>query len=408
MSTDASFCSEKGKIMKTVAEQPKTQVYEYDPLTRERNDAITLFAESLDGSMRTPTRYEFDSRELYGEDGGCVREFFKKGLVDAERIGRARPNLQFELRRRHHEYDEYRDMLRLCKGELLTPDGEVANTIVVTSDFPPELMDATEDVGGYKASRKETMLRVITRKEDGLHMYTQTLDGSNRQALEALHQSLGYEPAAGELLGQRMNVLIPDEDQTYLVDTLMGVYDRSLTEQCGGRWRAGRRISDNIPERNTYDFALQQTDLVEVYAKHRLQGTYDTKLQYKLLALLNERFDANIVPQSVTHSLGAVAVGQQEAMLFHQLSQAGNRAQTAGKTFSACGSTMGPDGALNTNEQLNADGYGNKTNESTSYKFDKKIYCRICQAPPKKGEAKKMCGPCKICKTCDIKISKKA
>jgi hypothetical protein len=37
------------------------------------------------------------------------------------------------------------------------------------------------------------------------------------------------------------------------------------------------------------------------------------------------------------------------------------------------------------------------------YKFDKKMFCVVCQEPPKKGEEMKECGPCGLCRTCDKK-----
>lgn len=52
-------------------------------------------------------------------------------------------------------------------------------------------------------------------------------------------------------------------------------------------------------------------------------------------------------------------------------------------------------------DQLSEDGTGNKSDEKTEYKFDKEMYCLRCQAPPKEGAQKKMCGPCGYCRDCD-------
>lgn len=41
------------------------------------------------------------------------------------------------------------------------------------------------------------------------------------------------------------------------------------------------------------------------------------------------------------------------------------------------------------------------------YDFDQEMYCVACQAPPKMGAKKKMCGPCGICEPCDVKLRAK-
>src|SRR5690606_20043780 len=116
------------------------------------------------------------------------------------------------------EYEEYQDMLAMARGDL-------PNTMVVVSDFAPERMNATRDVGGYNVTRKQTMLRVITRSADGkLKMYSQSLDGSNRKALESMYAFLGFDVRHGELLSQRIHTDIDKHEQELLVDQLMGVY----------------------------------------------------------------------------------------------------------------------------------------------------------------------------------------
>src|SRR5690606_34211814 len=120
----------------------------------------------------------------------------------------------YELRRRYIEKQEYLEMLEMMRGDRL-------NTMVVISDFPPELMNATKDVGGYNVTRKQTMLRVLTKNPDGsLSMYSQSLDGSDRRALESIYYELGYAPEQGELLGQRMHVNVSPDQQKVLIDRL--------------------------------------------------------------------------------------------------------------------------------------------------------------------------------------------
>ena len=44
-------------------------------------------------------------------------------------------------------------------------------------------------------------------------MYSQSLDGSDRRALEALYAYLGREVQPGELLGQRIRADLPPDEQ---------------------------------------------------------------------------------------------------------------------------------------------------------------------------------------------------
>src|SRR6185312_9732947 len=125
--------------------------YELSIESRIRTDTATWLAEALNGNMRTSFEYSTDGLELYGEDGGAVGEIFDGAVTAAQEIVKRNPGLLFELRRRIIERGEYDDMLAMARGEF--------NTMVVVSDFPPELMGAQEDVGGYNASRKQTMLR---------------------------------------------------------------------------------------------------------------------------------------------------------------------------------------------------------------------------------------------------------
>lgn len=363
----------------------------FDREKRLYDDTTTWLSEVLDGQMRTEFDYQFDGRELYGRDGCPLKGIFKDALKDAQKLAITKPNLAFELRRRWVEQGEYQDMIRMAKGEL--PD-----TMVVVSDFPEELMDSPTDVGGYNTRRKQTMLRVITRRIDGtLAMCSQSLDGSNRAGLEAIYRHLGFEPEAGELLGQRMYLDLPSDQRTYLTDCLMGVYDKSLTEQEGGEWYAGRRPADYL---NTYDFVCSQTDLLNAYC---LQP--DDVLLYGLAAALEDRLRQHRQPNSPGSVLYARSVETINYALL-EMQGAGAEAKIANKTYSGCGATLF--GSPNTTQdELKEAGYGNKTTDQIDYKFDQEMHCRKCQPTPKKEDPKKMCGPCGICKSCDLKIRAK-
>ncbi len=355
--------------METLAEQP-LQTERHDLIERARNDAETWLAEVLDGSMRTPFEYDFDGRELHAQDGGALGRIFEDALVDARRLRVEDPQLEFEGRRRSLELDEYHEMLAMARGEL-------PNTMVVVSDFPPELMHATHDVGGYNTTRKQTMLRVITYDNGRLRMYSQSLDGSNRQALEQLYEDCGIQPQSGELLGQRMHLDVVPEDQAYVVDRLTGAYDRNLAAQYGGQWYAGRPE----PQHDTYSFVIRQRELIGHYVERQLSGSMTDGERYNIAALITKRFDqfkclvagedsVGIVPAECFEQFAGRLV---TCALKWELHQAGNEARASGQTFSGCGASVGPAGGeLSATDQLKQAGYGNLSGEDKygSLKFD--------------------------------------
>lgn len=372
--------------MGSMAEQPAVFETRFDQNKRDYDDVTTLFAEMLNGSMRTPFEYRFDGRELYARDGSNMRLEFEKGLEQADQIADRNPNLAFEVRRRRAEIDEYHDMLKMAEGRL-------PNTMVVVSDFPAELQASLADVGGYNVTRQQTFLRVLAWDGRRLRMYSQTLDGSDRAGLEAIYHSLDRTPRPGELLSQRLHVELDATEQDFLVDRLMAVYDRHLSERYGGYWRAGRQDYNQL---NTYDFVRQQHDLIQYALQQKRRGELHV---YGLAASLEARFHRNL-------QLQPEAVISRYDTPFHNLGQeiiqASLQARTMGRIFSACGVSLGG-GEQQIADQLGEAGYGNKTDTETRYKFDKKMYCVDCQAPPEKDAKPKWCGPCGLCRSCDKK-----
>lgn len=318
-------------------------------------DLETQFAELVDGSMRTDFELVFTGNDLIGEDGRSISEVADIAIEDAKKLAREDPALSFEIRRRYLEKDEIRDLVEMAKGTK-------PNTKIVISDFPPELMDASQDAGGYNVTRKQTMLRVLIRKPDGnVHMYSQSLDGSNRSALEAIYARFGLKPEAGELLGQNIDVDIPWAEQPTLVDELTGVHDRELTALLGGEWYAGRQPADY---ENTYDFVRKQKDIVEECVRLDRLGWLNADVMYKMAATMQQRFiRSKTAPIEITPPYS----GSNEAMtqaLYNELEIAGAQAKQLGKTFSACGVTLDALGlSVSIEDQLKQAGYGNKSNE---------------------------------------------
>lgn len=371
--------------------------HDYSKEVRLYDDTTTWLAEVLPGVMRTPFEYRFDGKELYGRDGSAMFPIFHSSIKHAETMIEERPNLLFELRRRTIEMEEYHDMVKMMHGEL-------PNTMIVVSDFPPELMDAQDDLGGYNVKRKQAMIRVITREADGrLAMISQSLDGSNRTALEALYNEFGLTPADGELLGQRIHLQLEDESRKQLADHLTDIYDKRMTQQFGGSWCAGRKVMDRQGI-NTFDFVRQQTDLLTAALSQAQDGVLSQQSLYDLASAMKQRFERFVNPTVNV----AVAPLMYYRDRFEELAMAGQFARSRNQSYAGCGLAVGASiAAFDTEGELSENGYGNKADATETYTFDKVMYCVVCQAPPKETEKKKLCGPCGICKHCDKSLKRK-
>lgn len=345
--------------MELLAEQPLQNQYEqFDKSIRFRNDTVTWLAETLNGSMRTSFDYYYDGQELYAADNGAMGEVFDFAITQAKTIVEDNPSLLFELRRRIAEKGEYQDMLAMAAGDL-------PNTMIVVSDFPPELMAIKTDVGGYNADRKQTMLRVISRQPDGtLKMVSQSLDGSNRQALEAIYHKLGVQPAAGELLPQRVYRDLPADWQSTLVDNLRDAHDESLSQQLGGNWHAGIKQTDEHRVENTNDFVLQQIDLVDWFVQAKLANPVAAeKLRYKLAATISERFKRQMVVRHLSPNLPPIYHFQSQPQLTIEIERSTERAIKRGESFSGCGMTVKNELDSLIDNQLDEAGYGNQSDK---------------------------------------------
>jgi hypothetical protein len=318
----------------------------------EYDDAATLCAEILDGSMRTPFEFQFDGEELYGRDGRPLGPIFDDAIPAAKQEALKDPKMNFEVSRRETEKEENKMMYSMMRGEL-------PNTIIVVSEFPEELRDETEDVGGYNVTRQQAMVRVITREPNGtLKIVSQTLDKSDREGLEAIYALFGEAPEEGSLLGQRIHRDLTPEQQKDMANRVTYAYDSKLAEKYGGEWYAGRQPKD---ETNTYDFVRAQSDLLDTFAQMAIRTGKVEESLYGLAAAMSSRFknrnqEGRFIPSSEFHAKG-------DASLEMQL--AAETAWRERRIFSGCGLTMTGDGFdendMTSEEQLEELGYGGKS-----------------------------------------------
>ncbi len=393
--------------MEQVLSKNQQSIPIYDLEKRALTDARTLLAEMLDGNMRTPLEFSFDGQELYSDDGSQLGPVFDDSIVDAKKLG---PNLGFELRRVLQDKDEYTDMIAMAKGEM-------PNTMVVIRDYPKELWNATRDIRGYNHKRKQTMLGVISWNNGVMSMYSQSLDHSDRTALEALYKAMGIKPEKGELYGQRIHANLAHEDQAFLVDRLTGVYDRAMAAQYGGEWYAGRQDTRPI---NTYEFVCAQTDLIKAFFADGRDTSLTGRNFFNLVAAMDARLKktekadfADVVPR-LTQSFLMRGVMSNP---YVEMRLAGNVAVKEGKSWSGCGVTVGQKEKATLKDQLRELGIGLKLNpfeddeddeeDEMPYDFDTLMFCEEHQAPPSEDEHEVWCGPCGFCEPCDKEIRKR-
>jgi len=371
---------------------------------RVQNDIETLFAECLDGSMRTPFEYTYnpDLNKLFADDGSDIDQIFDKSIENTKKLVEKNPNLGFELRRQKIESEERDEMKAMMRGEL-------PNVIIVVSDFPEELTDYPSDYHGYNVSRKQTMLRVLMKKDEKLQMFSQSLDGSNRHALEAIYKYFGFSPEPGELLGQRIHVDIDEDRRSSLVDELTSVYDQDLESQFGRKYYSGIEIKDESEIINTYDFVKSQKDLVGLAVAEVLNFDFNEEKQYQTIAALQNRLNEYKKPKAIAPVITTPQDSGSYVAQVYRVQQeriiAGTIARSEGKTFSGCGVTMkshnmSPEESLTTLGFTGIEEKKVEKDKEENWSYDKQAYCVSCQAPPKKDEGKKMCGPCNICKEC--------
>ena len=118
-----------------------------DEIARRYYDTTTEAAEVLDGVMRTEIPLGYDGYDVYScKDGTRFGEMSRNSLEAAYEVACKHSNLSFEVDRRRLEAEEIEILQAMARGE--TP-----NTMVVISDFPEQLMDCQDDVGGYNVTR---------------------------------------------------------------------------------------------------------------------------------------------------------------------------------------------------------------------------------------------------------------
>lgn len=363
---------------------------DFDNEIRTLTNTETWLAETLHGSMETEFHFEKDGDYIIGEDGGILDETFDDSIDVATEIAAHSPNMIFELERNIKERGELDDMYGMLNGEL-------PNTMVVVSDFPEQIKNEKEDVGGYNVERQIAMLRVITAKDGKITVLTRSLDGSNRQALEAIYSAMGQPVEEGELLGQRIHRDLDETWQQKLPEILTDAYDNSMEEQTGEKHHAGIKQSPTMNIADTYKFVKAQRELVDWFVQLQLNDPEEAaRSRYKFaatakdrhqkyLAMLNEQpFTGGDVSYFEVVDSKAMDNASDGGSMFREMERAERRAVALGLAFSGCGETVKSESSelFSTDDQLSTSGYGGFSKSDIrggKCKFKSKV-CPECKA----------------------------
>lgn len=332
--------AELSYVRQAVAEQRLVQyeAYEYQRLLL---DELTDQSERLAAPMVNSFDYRQGERGLETLQGDALRPILEKGLRVAVERAANRPEWHFEIARRQLELEEL-DMAQAMMVELAAGQGH--NALVVLSPCPDAVLRQDNSIDGYDRHRKKLMVRIIEVSGDGARITSMSLDGSNYKAMQAVVQALGDELPTGlgseEILARRFRLALDDEDRSLVAGAIREAYDRSLSDQLGGEWYAGR---SPIDVQDALAFIRQQGDLLEAHmqAVREVQSTiHDAQQQEHQLEF--HRFN-------LAAALDARLRGQQA----DDLEAAGRTARSEGREFSRECPTM-----AGAEEQLASLGYG--------------------------------------------------
>lgn len=379
------------------------------PETRQRvyDEELSYIAEGIDRASRTEFTLQRDEsgQLVYFNEGTWqpYNSMLFTGLRVAEAEAKVDSRKQFLAEWAVRDWQKGMQMGALQPGE----------TMEWHSSYPHEI---EERYGkeflqnqGLKPHRKMGFLYQAICHEDGaVTLVTQTVDRSNPQAFAAVEAMLQFDPQAD-------------------IETMVRTYDGELSKTHGGKFFAGRRQAE-IDE-NAWHEIIQHKDLVEYFLNgiEALAGRDISRAQleqqsknhtYGVWAALKRRLDVS--QANIERNLarpGAISQ-QHHAQLAREVSRAYSSAQARQEMLIGCGGAIGPakDNPLDISgkdafNSIFGDPLDGATKTESSYKFDKHMYCVVCQAPPSETEksagAKKMCGPCGICKGCDAKIKSK-
>lgn len=304
--------------MQTILERQNTQAHEHQRYVEFNNqrmviDELTEASEKLAMVMHNPFEFEMkDDGELYAEDGSNLGEVLRKSVLVAEEIVQTNPQFITELIRRRIELQEYDDQRRLALGS----DGE-PDVMVVLSPIPDAVIYGGADLGAYDIQRKKTLVRIFQRTEEGIRSTSISLDGTDRQGLQAIARQFGQsitdDAGSEDILAMRLwgyASVLHDP-----IKTVRRRYDEQLERQLGGRWYGGRQDGEVM---DALSFIVKQNDIVTAHMRrleqipeHDVRARKDARFDFAA-ALDDRRHGITNAGSGVIDLAGAGAVARAE------------------------------------------------------------------------------------------------
>jgi hypothetical protein len=373
------------------------------PDTRERvcNEQLSYFVEGINRASCTDfTLRRNDEGELtYFDQGRATpyKNLLFTGWRVAEAEAMADPRRKFLAEWAAHDWQVGMRLEALQPGE----------TMLWYNAFPHRLRERYDDTFlkecGLQPERELGFIYYAEADENGsVRLRSQTVDRSDPEAFDAIDELLEYDPQAD-------------------LETALRTYDGALAKREGGLFRAGRRDVDIME--NAWDEMQRQKGLIQ-YMLEKLEDLARRQMmpevrerETKLLLIGTwKEFKKRLTTPQLIYEVPA---GQNEYQYYQSLVASSAREAIAqndipvgcgGALRLAAASETGVDPLEMPIQDMFKQIFGSES--KADYKFDKRMYCVVCQAPPsnseKKVAAKKMCGPCGICKGCDKKIRAKS
>jgi len=367
------------------------------PETQERvcDEELSYVTEGIDRASRTSFVLRREGDELVYFKQGEWQPYtgtLITGLEVARREAEEDPRKQFLADRAADDLVYGYRMRQLQPGQQL----------VWRSAYPAEeaARYGTEFIQslGFKPDRQMGFIYRAYFADDGnLVLESQTVDRSDPEAFAAVEAALVHDPEAD-------------------LDILTRIYDGTLVKKHGGRFYAGRREAEM--NENVWNQVRQHQDLIGFYLQ-RLEEIAGLELRsdelelvvkrerYGFWAALSKRLERSpMIPEQRSYQFHGDP-GQYARLAFEQ-SQAFGEFVSKGRMLVGCGGVtflQGEQAIMDASpEDVFKSVFGDR---EEGYKFDKKMHCVVCQAPPEEKAPKKWCGPCGICKLCDTKIQAK-
>ncbi|TAH36675.1 hypothetical protein EYC59_00670 [Candidatus Saccharibacteria bacterium] len=367
------------------------------PETRQRvyDEELSSIAEGVNRASRTEFTLPRRGDELMYFDSGNLRSYM--GMLTTG-LEVARSEKTADHRRSFLHDWAVRDLDIGYKMRALRPGQRMAWCNPYPHDMEALYGAAFMRECGLFPDRQMGFLYMAICNEDGsVSLQSQTVDRSDEAAFTAAMEVMRYDANAD-------------------LDTLVRTYDGTLMKKYAGRFYAGRRGSE-VGE-NAWAEITRHKDLI-TYFLDELERLAASNMPRTELA---RRTKEHIIGtwKAIKNRLGGSAAQRGDTaqyrnheQLVYETQSAYRQARSEQDYKISCGGLVQADvdptkpfDILSGKEVFDSI-FGNESKGET-YGFDKHMYCVVCQAPPERDAEKKMCGPCGICRGCDIVLRAKS